>query len=73
MSGIIIRTSSNGWLAQVASACKARMAVTLVDDMPLGIDPINETLLQMGRRANTGHKPPNVKVSPSGGFEIRFD
>jgi hypothetical protein len=131
MSGIIIKTSSSDWLVRLASVYKTQMPVTLVDDAQLGLDPINQTLLEMGRRANlstqdwvavliglgvgalgawlivmavldpepysklgftlgagavmtmgggfaamrviTGHKPPHVSVSPTGGFEIRFE
>jgi hypothetical protein len=131
MSDLSIHTSSTDWLRQLALAYKARMAVTLVDDAGLGINPINETLLDMGRKAHlaakdwiavlialgvgavgawlivmavldpepyskigfalgagtvmtmgggysairviTGHRPPNVTISPSGGFQLRFD
>ncbi|MFI5308764.1 MAG: hypothetical protein ACHQ53_15510 [Polyangiales bacterium] len=131
MAGITIRTTSKDWLGSLAKAYKSKTSVTLVDDAPLGVDPISMTLLEMGRQANlsaadwiavsigvgmstvgawllvvagldpepfsklaaalgagtlammgggfaairviTGHKPPNVRVSPTGGFEIGFD
>jgi hypothetical protein len=129
--GLIIRTSSQDWMASLAAAYKANMSVTLVDDANLGLDPMNQTLLDMGRKAHlsrrewtavliglgmssigaflilmaildpepyskitfalgagaamtmgggfaamrviTGHKPPIVRLSPTGGFEIRFE
>lgn len=126
-----IRTSSPGWLATLSKAYRSKTTVFLLDDAQLGIDPINQTLLEMGRKANlsrrewmavliglgisaagayllimaildpepyskiafalgtgavlvagggltairvlVGHKPPNIKVTPDGGFEIRFE
>ena len=52
MSGILVKTSSNDWLVSLSKAYKAKMAVTLIDDANLGIDPVNQTLLEMGRKAN---------------------
>jgi hypothetical protein len=130
-TGIIIRTASKDWLVSLASAYKANMSVTLVDDANIGVDPVTHTLLEMGKRANlsqrewmavliglgvsamgafmmvmaildpepyskiafavgagavmtmgggfaamrvlTGHKPPTVKLSPTGGFEVSFE
>ena len=127
-SGMVIRTSAPGWLVSLAKAYRSQTSVTLVDDAQIGINPINETLLDMGRKANlsqrewiavlvalgvgvagtyllvmaildpepyskitlalatgalliagggfsairvlVGHKPPNIKMSPEGGFEI---
>jgi hypothetical protein len=126
-----IRTSSPGWLATLAQAYRSKTSVYLVDDAQLGIDPINQTLLEMGQKANlsrrewmavliglgisatgaylmimaildpepyskiafalgtgallvagggwtsirvlVGHKPPSIRLSPTGGFEIRFE
>lgn len=51
-TGLEIYTSSDGWLPALANAYKAQMSVTLIDDARLGVNPINETLLQMGRKAN---------------------
>lgn len=131
MSDLAIYTSSPKWLRDLARAYKSQMTVTLIDDARLGVNPVNQTLLDMGRKANlgvqdwvaviiglgvgavgawlivmavldpepytkigfviaaggvmtmgggysamrviTGHKPPHVKISPSGEFEIRFD
>jgi hypothetical protein len=50
MAGIVIRTSSTDWLQSLAVAYKARSAVTLVDDAGYGVDPMSQTLLQMGLR-----------------------
>lgn len=129
--GLVIRTTSQDWLASLAAAYRAHMSVTLVDDAQLGLDPVNQTLLDMGRKAHlskrewiavliglgmssigafmilmavldpepyskitfalgagaamtmgggfaamrviTGHKPPRVQLSPTGGFQIQFD
>jgi hypothetical protein len=130
-ASLTIRTSQPGWLTSLARAYEAKTSVHLLDDATIGINPINETLLDMGRKANlsmrewiavlislgvgatgayllvmaildpepfskiafalgtgaflifggglsavrilTGHKPPNIRVSPTGGFEIRFE
>ncbi len=129
--GIVIRTSTPGWLVSLAKAYQSQTSVALIDDAQIGINPINETLLDMGRKANlsqrewiavlvalgvgvagayllvmaildpepyskiafalatgalliagggftairvlVGHKPPNIKLSPKGGFEIYFE
>lgn len=52
MPNLEIRTSSRDWLAQLAHAYQARTAVSLVDDARLGVDPVQQTLLEMGRKAN---------------------
>lgn len=128
--GLVIKTSSPGWLASLAKAYQSQTSVALIDDARIGVDPINDTLLDMGKKANlsqrewiavlvalgvgvvgayllvmaildpepyskiafalgtgallvagggfaairvlVGHKPPNIKVSSSGGFEISF-
>ncbi|MCP1375308.1 hypothetical protein [Dyella lutea] len=51
-TGLEIYTSGESWLPMLAKAYKAKTSVTLIDDANLGVDPINETLLQMGRKAN---------------------
>jgi len=48
---VIIRTSETGWLKQVAKAYKDRRPFLLEDDAKIGIDPREETLLQMGHKA----------------------
>lgn len=128
---VIIRTSSPGWLASLASAYRWQRSVELIDDAGIGIDPIHDTLLDMGKKAKlshrewiavlvalgigfagayllvmaildpepyskiafalatggllvagggfaairvlVGHKPPNIRISPKGGFEIFFE
>jgi hypothetical protein len=52
MSGLIVRTSSKDWLPSLAAAYRARTTVTLIDDAQLGVDPINQTLLEMGLKAS---------------------
>lgn len=52
MPDLEIHTSSRDWLVRLAAAYQARTAVTLVDDARLGVDPVQQTLLDMGRRAN---------------------
>ncbi len=45
----IVRTSDPGWLRSLALLYKARQAGVLVDDAHLGINPEDQTLLQMAR------------------------
>jgi hypothetical protein len=129
-AGLVVKTSARDWLTALAHAYQAQASVTLIDDANLGVDPISQTLLEMGRKANlekrewygvftalgisgaglfllcmavvdpepfskisfalgtgaalimgggvfairilTGHRPPNVKVSATGGFEISW-
>ncbi|HXW64048.1 MAG TPA: hypothetical protein VEK74_03100 [Burkholderiaceae bacterium] len=128
---VIIQTSSPGWLASLATAYRQRRSVELIDDARIGVDPIRDTLFDMGKKANlshrewiavlvalgigiagayllvmaildpepfskiafalatggllvagggfaairvlVGHRPPTVRVSPRGGFEIFFE
>jgi len=51
-SGLVIHTSSTNWLRTLAKAYKSQASVLLIDDAEYGIDPINDTLLEMGRKAN---------------------
>lgn len=51
-TGLVVRTSRPGWLASVANAYKSKASFTLSDDAGLGIDPLNDTLFDMGRKAN---------------------
>jgi hypothetical protein len=53
---IIIQTSDNGWLKQVADAYRHRRSVVIVDDAEVGIDPQNQSLLAMGRQAGLGRQ-----------------
>jgi hypothetical protein len=43
-----IRTSEKDWLARLTAAYRARAAVDLIDDAQVGIDPAQQSLLQMG-------------------------
>jgi hypothetical protein len=49
--GSTIRTSEPGWLGRLARAYRDRTPVQLIDDAKVGIDPQNQTLLDMGRSA----------------------
>jgi hypothetical protein len=48
----IVRTSDPNWLRTLALMYRARLAGVLIDDAHLGINPGDQTLLQMAR--NTG-------------------
>lgn len=48
MSDLTIRTSQQGWLAQLARAYSNRDQILVVDDANVGIDPSSQTLLDMG-------------------------
>ena len=48
----LIRTSERGWLAKLAAAYKEQRPILIIDDANVGIDPQNQTLLDMGRKAN---------------------
>lgn len=54
--GMVIRTSSPGWLALLAKAYQAQTSVALIDDAQIGVNPINDTLLDMGRKANLSQR-----------------
>ncbi len=127
----VIRTTSPGWLASLAHAYRRRQSLELIDDAQIGVDPIRDTLFDMGKKAKlsrrewmavlialgigfsgayllimaildpepfskiaialttggllvaggglaairvlVGHKPPNIRISPRGGFEIFFE
>ena len=56
MSDMMIRTSSHSWLEALASAYKTKTSVILVDDAGLGVDPVTQSLLDMGKRANLSHR-----------------
>lgn len=43
-----IRTSEKDWLARLTAAYRAHAAVELIDDAQVGIDPQQQSLLQMG-------------------------
>lgn len=54
--GIVIRTSSPGWLALLAKAYQSQTSVALIDDAHIGVNPINDTLLDMGKKANLSQR-----------------
>ena len=47
-----IRTSSRDWLKESAKAYKSRKRARLIDDAGLGIDPSQQSLFDMGQRAD---------------------
>ncbi|MEP5763380.1 MAG: hypothetical protein ABJ308_02250 [Halieaceae bacterium] len=48
---ITVRTSEPGWLQQLAQAYQGHQEVLVVDDAGIGVDPVNQSLLTMGREA----------------------
>lgn len=64
-----IRTSEKDWLARLTAAYRARAAVELIDDAQVGIDPAQQSLLQMGV---TGRLTPRewTAVSIAGGMTV---
>jgi hypothetical protein len=50
---ITIRTSEAKWKVKLADAYKNRKAFIFIDDANLGIDPSNQTLLDMGWKTKT--------------------
>ncbi len=53
---LTIRTSQRGWLAQLAKAYRNRDQVLIIDDANVGIDPNNQTLLDMGLKTKLSSK-----------------
>ena len=51
---LTVRTSEPAWLKQVASAYRRQHSVIIIDDAGVGIDPHNQSLLDMGRQAGLG-------------------
>jgi len=45
---LTIRTSEQGWLAELTKAYRNRERVIVIDDSNIGIDPGGQTLLEMG-------------------------
>lgn len=54
--GLVIKTSSPGWMTLAAKAYQSKTSFTLSDDARLGVDPVNETLFQMGRKADLSQR-----------------
>jgi hypothetical protein len=47
----VIRTSREGWLAELSKAYREKKPVTVIDDAKVGIAPNVDSLLQMGRKS----------------------
>ena len=52
MHKAIIKTSQKGWLEELAKAYKDKLPVTVIDDAEVGIDPSNDSIFDMGRKAD---------------------
>lgn len=52
MTTAIIRTSNSDWIKRLAAAYKDRLDVNVLDDAHLGIDPREQSLYEMTKRAN---------------------
>jgi hypothetical protein len=55
-SGLTIRTSEPGWLAQLAKAYRNRNQVVIIDDANVGIDPSSQSLLELGLKTGLTRK-----------------
>jgi hypothetical protein len=51
MSQLTIHTSTKGWLTELAKAYTNQTPALIIDDANVGIDPSNQTLFDMGRKA----------------------
>lgn len=47
-SPLVVRTSDENWFMALAKAYKDNFPFTLVDDARTGVDPVNQSILQMG-------------------------
>ncbi len=52
----LVKTSSENWMKRVAAFYKKREGFILEDDARVGIDPREDTLFQMGRKARLSHR-----------------
>lgn len=52
----VVKTSAQNWLKSVSEFYKKKEAFVLVDDAHVGIDPRQDTLLQMGRKAQLARR-----------------
>lgn len=48
---LTVRTSQAGWLALLAKAYKDKTPTLIIDDANVGIDPANQSIFDMGRKA----------------------
>jgi hypothetical protein len=51
MENLIIKTSEAGWLPKIVKAYQDRATLVIVDDAGVGIDPSQDTLFAMGKKA----------------------
>jgi hypothetical protein len=49
-----VKTTNPEWVIQLARCYKEKLPVTLIDDAHIGIDPINQSLVQMGMKGVLG-------------------
>lgn len=68
-TALTIRTSEQGWLAQLAKAYRNQDQVVLIDDANVGIDPGSQTLLDMGLKTGLSRKE-WVAVLIAGGMTV---
>lgn len=66
---LTIRTSEQGWLAQLAKAYRNRDQIIIIDDANVGIDPSRQTLLDMGLKTGLLRKE-WIAVLVAGGMTI---
>ncbi len=52
MTELTIRTSETGWLSKVATAYKTKNPIVIIDDANVGIDPRQDSLFTMGKKAD---------------------
>jgi len=52
MKTLVIKTSEQNWLGQMAGAYRKKQPITLIDDAKVGVNPENQTILQMGKEAS---------------------
>ncbi len=52
----LIRTSEPDWLPRLAKTYKKKQSTTLLDDAGIGIDPVRDSLRDMGKKAGIGVK-----------------
>jgi len=51
-----IKTSEKDWLKKLTEFYKKRTSFTIIDDASLGINPLNQTILEMSREAGLSIK-----------------
>lgn len=64
-----IRTSEKDWLARLTTAYREHAAVELIDDAQVGIDPAQQSLLQMGLTGRLSRREWTA-VSIAGGMTL---